>query len=94
MGVFGNILFVGNENYRIAGFVDVPEQLHYLFRRFRIQVSGRLICQNDGRTIYQGPAHGNALALSAGKLVGFVVHPVCKAHIGQHLFCAFGAVAF
>ena len=43
----GNILFVGNNDNRIALLVKFAKQSHNLLARFRIEVPGRLVSKND-----------------------------------------------
>ncbi len=54
--------------------VDLFQKLHDFFGSLRIQVSGRLVCQKDIRTVYKCPGKCNSLLLSTGKLIreGFV----------------------
>src|SRR5262249_29717236 len=47
VGVLGDILLVGYENDGVAALVQPLEELHDLFRRLRIEVSGRLIRKDD-----------------------------------------------
>ena len=42
-GLRRNVLFVGNQNHGVARLLDVPKQLHDLFRGRRIEVSRGLI---------------------------------------------------
>ena len=57
------------------------EQLHYIYRRFGVEVSCRLICQNYGRLVYQRPRNCHSLPLSAGEFGRPVLRPIPKPHI-------------
>lgn len=45
--------------------VDACEQLHDAVCRFRIKISGRLVCDYDLRVVKQGACYGYALLLSS-----------------------------
>ena len=45
-----------------------------------IQVAGRLVTQYHARVAHQGAGHGGTLALTTGKLPGFVVQPLREAY--------------
>ena len=45
------------------------QQFNNRFPRFRIQVSGRFIRQNDGRRIEYGTCNHNALLFATGKFI-------------------------
>src|ERR1700744_4294805 len=59
-----------------AGPVDPVQDLHDADRRGRVDVSGRLVGQQDHRPVDEGPGHGDPLLLATGQLVG---HPVVLA---------------
>lgn len=52
MVVFGNIRFVGDENYGVVYFMDVFEDVYNFNGGFCVEVIGRFICENDGRFVY------------------------------------------
>ena len=80
-GIICNILFMRYYNHGIAAFIDLLEQLHYIYRRFGVEVSCRLICQNYGRLVYQRPRNCHSLPLSAGEFGRPVFRPIPKPHI-------------
>jgi hypothetical protein len=52
------------------------QQRHDLFAGARVQVSGRLVGEEDRRIVDQRPGNRHPLLLSAGKLVGPMVDAV------------------
>src|ERR1700722_15343121 len=48
--------------------MQLAQQVHYRFAVLRVQVSSRLVRQQDGRRTDQRSRHGHALLLTAGKL--------------------------
>ena len=69
--------------------VQLAQQLHHRFAIFRIQISGRLIGQQNGRLADQRTRHGHALLLAAGKLRGIMLHAVRHADALEHFLHAF-----
>ena len=61
------------------------EQGHDLGAGLGVEVPGRLIGQQDGGPVDQRAGDGNALALAAGELVGFVMNAVSQADLGERL---------
>ena len=51
---------------------------------FRVEISCRLVGQNQGRTQYERPGHGNPLLFSAGEFVRQVLGSVTQAGSLQH----------
>ena len=60
---------VGGHDHRRAGRVDAVEELHDADRRRRVEVSGRLVGQQDRRAVHEGAGDGDALLLTTGELV-------------------------
>src|SRR3546814_7496535 len=58
-------------------------QPHDLARGLGIERGGRLVHQQQLRTLRQGTADADALALTAGKLVGPLVHHVVEADAAE-----------
>ena len=69
-----NILVMCNNHYCGSSVVDLFQKLHDFFGSLRIQVSCRLVCQKDIRTVDQRPCQCNSLLFSTGKFIreGFV----------------------
>lgn len=64
--------------------MKITQQSHHFSTVFAVQVAGRLICQQKGRAGNQGPANADPLLLTAGKLMGQMVHPILDAqNLGQ-----------
>src|SRR6188768_417428 len=79
-----NVRFVSNNNNRhLAIAIEPLEDIHYLDGGSRVERSSRLIRQDNGRVVDQGPRQGDSLLLSAGKLAGHVLLPVRQSHFGQ-----------
>ena len=64
--------------------IDLFQKFHDFSRSFGIQISRRLVCQQDIRAVDQRPRQRHSLLLTAGKLswIGFIL--LCKAHQRQH----------
>ena len=71
-----DIGFVRNENNCVSALIQIFEKRHDFIAGFRIEIAGRLIGQNDGWIVYQGPRDRDALALTAGKLVRLMVQTI------------------
>src|SRR5712692_6379668 len=65
--------------------VQFPQQPHYRFAVLGIEVSRRLIGQQDGRLARQRPRHGHALLLPAGELGRVVLHAMRHAYFFERL---------
>ena len=68
--------------------VKPADDVHDLGRVGRVQISGRLVGEQNRRSIYQSPRDRDALLLSAGKLVGMVRLTAVEA---EHLHQVLGA---
>ena len=79
-GVARNVFFVGDEHNRVAGRIDILEDLHNFFAGLGIQVSCRFIGQDDRRIGNQRSRNGDALPLTAGEFIGLMMHTVFETH--------------
>ena len=68
----------------VAGFVKAFEELHNIVAGVAIKISRRLVGQQDGGIGYEGARHRHALALAAGQLIRFVIHPVAQSDEFEH----------
>ena len=71
----------------VAGARQVLEQRHDFGAGFGIKIAGRFVGQQDGWFVDEGAGDGDALALATGQLVGFMVHAVGQADLGNGLQC-------
>src|SRR4029079_1159600 len=83
--MIGNVGFVGNENNCVSALIQIFEKRHNLIASFRIEISGRFIGQDDGWIVYQSPRDGDALALTAGKLVRLMIQTITESDLPQHV---------
>ena len=74
----------GNENRR-ARAVDALEQTHDAQGGLGIEIAGRLVANENRRSVDDGARNRNALLLTAGKLIGKLVHLVLEANEAEHL---------
>ena len=74
MGILGDVGLVGDEHDGVAFGVEVVEEGHDLVAGLGVEVSGGLVGEDDGGLVDQGAGDGDALALTAGELVGLVHH--------------------
>ena len=80
-GGAGDVFIVGDEDDGNAFFlVELLEELQDFFAGAGIEISGGLVGKQQGGMIDQCPGDGDPLLLAAGKLRGFVVEVISKAH--------------
>ncbi len=63
------------------------QNLHDLHGGLRVQRACRFIRQENIRVVDQGPGNGHPLHLTAGHLVGHLLHLVSQPHLFQGRFC-------
>src|SRR6476620_1213239 len=73
---FRNLVFVGDDDYRIALGVQLFEEQHDLDTRFRVESACRLVGKQDRRMIHERSSDSNTLSLPAGQLVRFMADAV------------------
>src|SRR5271169_6653028 len=74
---------VGHDDDGLAAPVRLVEDLQDLGAGLRVQVSGRLVGEDQGRFHDDGPGYGRALALPARELRGPVLRPLEEADLLQ-----------
>src|SRR5262245_27648475 len=80
-----DIGFMRNENNCVSVLIEIFEKRHDFVTRFRIEITGGLIGEDNGWIVYQSPGDRDALALTAGKLVRLMVQPIAEPHLAQHV---------
>ena len=80
-----DVALVRDENDGVPALVQIFKQRHNFFARFRIQIAGRFIRQNDGRLIHEGAGDRYALALTARQFVWFMIHPIAQTNFVQDM---------
>src|SRR5579872_4782804 len=65
MRIVGDVGLVCHQDDGIALGVQRIEQRHDLDAGLRIEIAGRFVCEDDGRTVDQSTRDGNALTLAA-----------------------------
>ena len=73
-------------------FMQRVEQIHHEPPGLAVQRAGGFVRQNDGRVVGHGSGNGDALLLSAGKLVGHVIHAVAHLYHFQQFLGACSAL--
>ena len=68
--VVDDVVVVGGHDDGGAGAVDPVEQPDDVEADRAVEVSGRLVAEQDLRPVHHGPGDGDALLLTAGELVG------------------------
>jgi hypothetical protein len=68
---------------------DVVEQLHDVGSGLRVEVTRRLVGQDDIRSVEQGARNDDALLFTTREGVGHAVALILHPHLGQHLRDAF-----
>src|SRR4051812_4163718 len=71
-----DVLLVGDDHDRPAGFVEVLEDVEHLRRGVRVEVAGRLVGEDDRRVGDDRAGDRDPLLLAAGELGRLVVHPL------------------
>ena len=71
-----DLVGMGDEQHGVAAGVQILDQTQDLLTRLGVEVSGRLVGEQDRRAVDQRPGDGDPLALPATELVGLVVHAV------------------
>ena len=89
LGVFGDVTLVGHHQDGVALVLQALEQPHYLLAGLAVEVAGRFVGEDDGRTRRQRAGDGDALALTAGEFVRPVVGAVGETNLVEALFGAF-----
>ena len=88
VGNRGESLVVGDDDKGLSELVaQVKEQLMQFFLVLRVKRAGRFIGEDDGRVVYQGTGHGDALFLTTRELVGLVGGAVREFHKVEQLLC-------
>ena len=67
-----------NEDDRDPLFVQLLKKRHDFHRRLRVEVSGRLVREDDGRLGHQRAGDCHALLLTAGQLARLVIEPLAE----------------
>src|SRR5690242_4299124 len=88
MGAGGDVTLMGHQDDCVAGLMKAIKQIHDFFAGGGIEVSGRLICEDNGGIIDQGAGDCDPLPLAPGKLIGAMVHAVAQFHHAKHLVSA------
>src|ERR1051325_2868541 len=84
-GAAGNVFFVRDDDEGVALFRQFIKKGHDFRAGFGIEVACRLVGQEDGGIVDQRAGDGNALALAAGKFVGFVMDAVGQPDAGERV---------
>src|SRR2546422_11229412 len=79
--VYRNVVFVRHQHDGLARIMKLVKQPHDLIARRGVEVAHWLVGEQDARRVHQGARDGDALALSAGQLVGPVIHTVTQSHL-------------
>ena len=83
VGIIGDIFLMGHEDDSVAGGLDIGKDIHNLDGGLAVEVTGRLVSEDQRRVIDEGPRDGYALALTTGELIGFVMAAVGQADFLQ-----------
>src|ERR1035437_3993876 len=81
--VQGHFLLVRDDDDGVAPVGKALEQRHDFRAGLGIEISRRLVREQDGRFVHKRTRDGDALTLSAGKFVRLVMHTVGQADAGQ-----------
>lgn len=85
MGQLGIVGIVGDHDDGGSVLVEFREQLHHLGTVLRVEVTGRLIGEDELRTEDHSTGDGHALLLTAGELVREVLGTMTDVHALHHL---------
>ena len=93
MSVLSNVFFVCDQDNSVAFVVQTLKERHDFVAGSGVEVAGRFIGEQNRRAVHQSASDRHALALTAGKLIGLVVHAVFQIDLrqsGLRLFNALG----
>src|SRR5438093_9684487 len=91
--VLRDVHFVRDEHYRDAPLlVQALEDAHHFDAGFRVEVSGRLVGQQNRRAVDERARDGDALLLTARQLIRMVIRPVAQTDELEHVFRALMAL--
>src|SRR4051812_34157733 len=76
MSKFGDIGLMSDDDDGVAPGVKFVEERHNLVSGLGVEITGRLVGQDDGGPIDEGPCNGHSLTLAARELV-WLVHHAC-----------------
>src|SRR5215471_4680881 len=76
---------VSYHDYRMAIPAKPAKNIHYLILVFFVEISGRLVRQDDLRVVDQRPGDADPLLLPAGKLPRQVIQPLSQSDSRQSL---------
>jgi hypothetical protein len=89
LGVFGDILLVGNQNNRAPLLRVQPlESIKDNLSRFCVKIAGWLVGKDKGRIIDKGAGDSHPLHHAAGKLIGIMIpESLGKGRNTKRVFC-------
>src|SRR5690606_11540404 len=70
------------------------KQVHNFYTGFRVEITSGFVSEDDGRVCNKGTSYRYALALTAGKLVGFMVITLGQANAAQGFHGAVGGAVY
>ena len=76
-------LVMRDHDDRTTFAMELGQQIHDLFSRIRVEVSGRFVGKDDLWVVGQGSREGDSLLLALAKFFGQVVHAVRQADTVQ-----------
>ena len=79
------LAIVRRHDHGRAARVDLAEQVHDFEREVGIEVSGRLVAEDDQGIVHQCPRDGDPLLFAAGQLQRKRIHPMLQADPFQDL---------
>ena len=83
VGVGGDVGLVSDQDDGVTSPVQAREETHDFLAGLGVQVASGLVGEKDRRMVHQSASDGDALALSAGELVGLVHHAVGQIDLRQ-----------
>src|SRR6266508_4254842 len=89
----GLVQVVDGQHHGAALVVDVAQQIPQVAPRLRVQARGRLVEEDQLRTVHQGTGDGQPLHLAAGQLFAAHVRLFRQPHDIEHLIGLFGRYA-
>src|SRR5262245_59164006 len=77
--ILGDVRFVSHEGDRNSALlIEALKHVHYFDRCSTIEISGRLISEDDGGSVNERASNSYTLLLSARELVRHVVHTAAQ----------------
>src|SRR5690606_30891681 len=85
LGMFRDVVLVRDQHDGLAPRMQLFEQRHDVRAGLAVEVSCRLVGEQQGRAVDQSARNGDALALTTRQLRRLVLHAITETDLRQHI---------